>query len=66
MPETIKKETLAQAFSCEFSEILRNTSGRLLLEATELPSHSEGNYFSNQRPRKMNPTLHLTLLDHVG
>ena len=27
----IKKETLAQAFSCEFSEISKNTSVRLLL-----------------------------------
>ena len=27
----IKKETLAQVFSCEFREISKNTSGRLLL-----------------------------------
>ena len=36
VPDLIKKETLAQVFSCEFGEItkntfLQNTSGRLLL-----------------------------------
>ena len=67
----LKKETLAQVFSCEFCEIskktfLQNTSGRLLLMWKKSPScPSYSNYFRSSHWRCSRKKLFLNIWQYI-